>query len=53
MEKMKGKYELISIITISIIFLEIIITTTCYATDLISTEKQKNIKIVDKNGNGD
>ena len=50
---MKGKYKVISIIIILFIFLEIIFTSTCYATDSILKEKHKNIKIVDKNGEGD
>jgi len=53
MIRMKGKYGLISIIIILSIILEIIFTTTCYATDTIFIEKQENIKIVDKNGKGD
>ena len=50
---MKGRYEKVSIITILFIILEIVITNTCYATDSISTEKQRYIKVVDQNGKGD
>ena len=53
MEKMKGRYKVVLVITISLVFLEIIFTANCCATDLILTEKQRNTKIVDKNGNGD
>ncbi len=52
-DRMKGKYGLLSITIILFIILEIILTTTCYATDVVFIEKQENIKIVDKNGKGD
>ncbi len=53
MIRMKGRYEKVFIITIFLIILEIVFTNTCYATDLISIDKQEYLKIVDKNGKGD
>ena len=53
MIRMKGKYKVIVFIIVLFIFLEIILTTTSYALDIFLTEKQENIKVVDKNGEGD
>jgi len=53
MIRMKGKYGLLSITIILFIVLEIVLTTTSHATDIVFIEKQDNTKIVDKNGKGD